>query len=143
MGIPFRVSWAETKTLAARAAAKLRAEGLVAGRISAFVTMKRFGSGPHRSGACDEALVEASADTTALGGAARRCLGRAYVARDRPYRYRKAGVMLAEIRPKGTEQLGLFPVASAAGVDGGARRGEPQVWEAGGRGVLAGVPVDT
>ena len=100
-------------THAARAAEKLRAEGLVAGRISAFVTTKGFGSGPHRSGGCDEALVEASADTTALVGAARRCLGRAYVGADtrgRPYRYRKAGVMLAEIRLEGTEQRGLFPV---------------------------------
>ena len=99
-------------THAARAAEKLRAEGLVAGRISAFVTTKRFGSGPHRSGGCDEALP-ATADTTALVAAARRCLKRAYVdadARGRPYRYRKAGVMLAEIRPEGTEQRGLFPV---------------------------------
>ena len=100
-------------THAARAAEKLRLEGLVAGRISAFVTTKGFGSGPHRSGACDEALVEASADTTALVAAARRCLARAYVgtdARGRPYRYRKAGVMLAEIRPDGTEQRALFAV---------------------------------
>ena len=103
-------------THAARAAEKLRAEGLVAGRISAFVTTKRFGSGPHRSGGCDEALP-ATADTTALVAAARRCLRRAYVdadARGRPYRYRKAGVMLAEIRPEGTEQRGLFPIARVA-----------------------------
>lgn len=100
-------------THAARAAEKLRAEGLVAGRISAFVTTKGFGSGPHRSGGCDEALAEASADTTALVAAARRCLARAYVgadARGHGYRYRKAGVMLAEIRPEGTEQRGLFPL---------------------------------
>ena len=103
-------------THAARAAEKLRAEGLVAGRISAFVTTKRFGSGPHRSGGCDEALP-ATADTTALVAAARRCLRRAYVDADaggRPYRYRKAGVMLAEIRPEGTEQRGLFPIARVA-----------------------------
>ena len=103
-------------THAARAAEKLRAEGLVAGRISAFVTTKRFGSGPHRSGGCDEALP-ATADTTALVAASRRCLKRAYVdadARGRPFRYRKAGVMLAEIRPEGTEQQGLFPIARVA-----------------------------
>jgi len=100
-------------THAARAAEKLRSEGLVAGRMSAFVTTKGFGSGPHRSGGQDEALAEATSDTTELVAAARRCVRRAYVtadARGRPYRYRKAGVMLAEIRPEGTEQRGLFPV---------------------------------
>ena len=104
-------------THAARAAEKLRREGLVAGRIAAFVTTKGFGPGPHRSGACDEALGEASADTTALVAAARRCLGRAWAAHDgrgRPYLYRKAGVTLAEIRPEGTEQRGLFPVREGA-----------------------------
>ena len=109
-------------THAARAAEKLRAEGLVAGRIAAFVTTKGFGAGPHRSGGADEALVEATADTTALVAAARRCLGRAYAARDgrgRSYRYRKAGVTLLEIRPAGTEQRGLF---SAGGGPTGADR---------------------
>ncbi|MEL6614102.1 MAG: Y-family DNA polymerase [Bacteroidota bacterium] len=103
-------------THASRAAEKLRREGLVAGRISAFATTKRFGQGPHRTGHRDEMLTEATADTTELVAAARRCLARAYVARDargRPYRYRKAGVMLAEIRPEGTEQRGLFPVGEA------------------------------
>ena len=98
-------------THAARAAEKLRREGLVAGRIAAFVTTKGFGAGPHRSGGADEGLAEATADTTALVAAARRCLGRAHVrcdARGRPYRYRKAGVTVFEIRPEGTEQRGLF-----------------------------------
>ena len=98
-------------THAARAAEKLRREGLVAGRIAAFVTTKGFGAPPHRSGGCDEALAEATADTTALVAAARRCLRRAYAARDargRAYRYRKAGVTLLEIRPEGTEQQSLF-----------------------------------
>ncbi|WP_412070606.1 Y-family DNA polymerase [Rubrivirga sp. IMCC43871] len=100
-------------THAARAAEKLRAEELVAGRISAFISTKGFGSGPHRSGGMDEALVEATADTTALVAAARRCLVRAHIAHDgqgRPYRYRKAGVMLAEIRPEGTQQRPLFSI---------------------------------
>ena len=100
-------------THAARAAEKLRREGLVAGRVAAFVTTKGFGDGPHRSGGADEALAEASADTTELVAAARRCLGRAYVARDaggRAYRYRKAGVTLSEIRPAGSEQRSLIPI---------------------------------
>ena len=100
-------------THAARAAEKLRCEGLVTGRISAFVSTKRFGAGPHRSGSGDEMLAEATADSTALVGAARRCLERAYArgdARGVPYRYRKAGVMLSEIRPVGTEQRGLFRI---------------------------------
>lgn len=84
----------------------------MAGRIEAFVTTKGFGAGPHRTGSQSEALV-ATADTTALVAAARRCLGRSYAMADgrgRPYRYRKAGVMLAEIRPRGAEQRVLFPV---------------------------------
>ena len=99
-------------THAARAAEKLRRERLVAGRIEAFVTTKQFGAGPHRSGAEGEA-VPATADTTALVAAARRCLRRAYAARDargRPFLYRKAGVTLSEIRPRGTEQRGLFAI---------------------------------
>ena len=100
-------------THAARAAEKLRREGLVAGRIEAFVTTKRFGSGPHRSGCRGETLREATADTTELVAAARRCLRRAWEAGDArgvPYRYRKAGVTLLEIRPRGSEQRGLFRV---------------------------------
>ena len=100
-------------THAARAAEKLRREGLVAGRISSFVTTKGFGAGPHRSGSEGETLAEATADTTELVAAARRCLRRAFAARDargRSFLYRKAGVMLAEIRPAGTEQRGLFPI---------------------------------
>ena len=99
-------------THAARAAEKLRREGLVAGRIEAFVTTKRFGSGPHRSGCQGEGLP-ATADSGALVAAARRCLGRAWQAADVrgvPYRYRKAGVTLLEIRPAGTEQRVLFAV---------------------------------
>ena len=99
-------------THAARAAEKLRREGLLAGRVEAFVTTKGFGAGPHRSGCQGEGLP-ATADSGALVAAARRCLGRAWAAADGrgvPYRYRKAGVTLLEIRPAGTEQRGLFAV---------------------------------
>ena len=102
-------------THAARAAEKLRREGLVAGRIEAFVTTKGFGAGPHRSGCQGETLAEATADSGALVAAARRCLARAWQAADArgvPYRYRKAGMTLLEIRPTGTEQRGLFAVTN-------------------------------
>ena len=100
-------------THAFRAAEKLRREGLVAAHVEAFVTTKGFGTGPHRSCARGEPLAEASSDATAIVAAARRCLRRAFVDADRsgrPYRYRKAGVVLSEIRPAGTEQRALFPI---------------------------------
>ncbi len=100
-------------THAARAAEKLRREGLVAGHIEAFISTKSYGNGPHRSAAQGEMLSESTSDTTALVAAARRCLSRGFVQacpRGRPYRYRKAGVTLSEIRPAGTEQRGLFPI---------------------------------
>ena len=100
-------------THAARAAEKLRREGLVAGRVEAFLSTKGFGTGPHRSGCEGEGLAEATADSGALVAAARRCLGRAWAPRDgrgRPYRYRKAGVTVLEVRPAGTEQRGLFAI---------------------------------
>ena len=111
-------------THAARAAEKLRREGLVAGHVSAFVTTKRFGPGPHRSCSAEEAFPEGTACTTALVAAARRCLARAFVATDgagRPYRYRKAGVVLSEIRPTGTEQRSLFAVHELATASDRAR----------------------
>ena len=108
-------------THAARAAEKLRREGLVAGRIEAFVSTKGFGAGPHRSGCRGEGLAEATADSVLLVAAARRCLGRAWAAADArgiPYRYRKAGVTLLEIRPRGSEQRGLFAITDGnAGAD--------------------------
>ena len=98
-------------THAARAAEKLRAEGLVAGRVGAFVTTKGHGRGPHRSGWVERELAVASARTPDLIHAARLALEDAFVvadARGRPYEYRKAGVVLGEIRPEGTEQRALF-----------------------------------
>ena len=98
-------------THAARAAEKLRAEGLVAGRVGAMVTTKGYGSGPHRSGWLELEVPVASARTPDLIRAASLALHRVYLARDddgRPYRYRKAGVVLSELRPAGTEQRSLF-----------------------------------
>ncbi|PAP75089.1 Y-family DNA polymerase [Rubrivirga marina] len=98
-------------THAARAAEKLRREGLVAGRVGAFCTTKGHGPGPHRTGWVERELAVASARTPDLIRAALLSLGEAYVGTDdrgRPYRYRKAGVVLGELRPAGTEQGALF-----------------------------------
>ena len=98
-------------THAARAAEKLRAEGLVAGRVGAFVTTKGYGSGPHRSGWLESEMTIASARTPDLIEAALRALDHIYLAQDERgvvYRYRKAGVVLSELRPVGTEQGTLF-----------------------------------
>ena len=106
-------------THAARAAEKLRAEGLVAGRVGAFATTKGVGAGPHRSGWVECDLAAQSSRTPDLVAAALGCLGRAFVGRDdrgRPYRYRKAGVVVSELRPAGAEQAALFSdLGGAAG----------------------------
>ena len=53
-------------THAARAAEKLRAEGLVAGQVAAFVTTKGYGPGPHRSGWVERPLAVATSRTPDL-----------------------------------------------------------------------------
>lgn len=98
-------------THAARAAEKLRREGLVAGHVAAFLTTKGYGDGPHRSGWVGVALDEATAHSPALIRAALTGLRGAYAERDgygREFGYRKAGVVLSEIRPVGNEQRSLF-----------------------------------
>lgn len=117
-------------THAARAAEKLRREGLVAGRLGAFVTTKGYGDGPHRSGWTERPLDIASARTPDLIRAAILCLRLAHLQADthgQPYGYRKAGVILSELRPAGTEQTALF-VSNA----------DP-VWRAGQERLLASV----
>ena len=97
-------------THAARAAEKLRREGLVAGHLQAFCTTKGFGNGPHRSFAHAEDFPEHTSDSRALIAAARRCIAGGYAETDflgRPFRYRKAGVMLCDVRPAGQEQRAL------------------------------------
>ncbi len=109
-------------THAARAAEKLRREGLVAGHVSAFVTTKGYGDGPHRSGSADVTLGVATAQSPDLIRAALLCLRRCHVAADargRPYGYRKAGVVLSDLCPADAVQTALFvadvaPEAQAA-----------------------------
>ena len=114
-------------THAARAGEKLRREGLVAGHVQAFCTTKGFGDGPHRSFAESEDFAEHTADSVAIIAAARRCLARGYRSTDlygRPFCYRKAGVMLCDIRPAGHEQraLALEPPQETASEADRARR---------------------
>ncbi len=109
-------------THAARACEKLRREGLVAGHVAVFVTTKGYGDGPHRSGSADATLAVATARSPDLIRAALLCLRRCHVAADatgRPYGYRKAGVVLSDLRPADAVQTALFtpetlPEAQAA-----------------------------
>ena len=87
----------------ARAAEKLRAEGLEAGQIAVFAHTNPHNGDPWYS-AQRAAEIEPTADTGALIGEAVRLLRAAW----RPgFRYFKAGVMLNELTPAG-QQPGLF-----------------------------------
>ena len=96
---------------AARAAEKLRAEGLAAGALQAFVTTGRHGDGPHHYGASMASFAHPTASSSALVGAARRLLRACHRPGDangRPHRYMKAGVILTELAPRGDCQGDLF-----------------------------------
>lgn len=96
---------------AQRAAEKLRAEGLVAGRIGVFVTTKRFGDPPYYSNAATTALRPATNHTPDLLRAAGRLLAAIY--REGPA-YKKAGVRLQALRPATARQGHLFADRTAA-----------------------------
>ena len=89
---------------ASRAAETLRAERLVAGALTAFVT-----TGPHTDtpyAASDTAALPApTSDTAALVAATRRVLDRVYAP---GVRYRKAGVMLFGLVPEDAATGHLF-----------------------------------
>ena len=96
---------------AARAAEKLRAEGLAAGALQAFVTTGRHSDGPHHYGAAMTPFAHPTASSSALVGAARRLVRACHRAEDasgRPHRYLKAGVILTELAPRGACQTDLF-----------------------------------
>ena len=104
-------------THAARAAEKLRREGLACRAVGAFVTTKGLGEGPHRSGSQAVALGQATNRTADLVRAALLCLGRCHEATDRrgrPYRYRKAGVTVWDLVPEAPEQGHLFQALDPA-----------------------------
>ena len=98
-------------THAARAAEKLRAEGLAAAAVGAFVSTKGIGEGPHRTGSGAVALGFATNRSPEIIRAALACLDRAHEQADRqgrPFRYRKAGVTLWDVGPAAPEQAHLF-----------------------------------
>ena len=90
---------------AQRAAEKLREEGRVAKGVKTFITTKRFGDPPYYSNGVSASLAAHTARAAAFVKASRRLLEPIY--RDR-YRYKKAGVMLYDIRPARPHQESLF-----------------------------------
>ncbi len=90
---------------AQRAAEKLREEGLVAKGIKVFITTKRFGDGPHYSNGVAGSISEHTARAAPFVKATRRLLEPIY---REGYGYKKAGVMLYDIRPKRPHQESLF-----------------------------------
>lgn len=88
-----------------RAAEKLREERLVAKGLQAFITTKRFGDGPHYSNGAQASLPEHTARDAAFAKASRELLDVIY--RTGPG-YKKAGVMLYDIRPARPHQPSLF-----------------------------------
>lgn len=104
-------------THAARAAEKLRREGLSCRAVGAFVTTRHFGDGPHRSGSRAVSLGQATNRTSDLVRAALMCLGQCHEVADRrgrPYRYRKAGVTAWDLVPESPEQGHLFQAPDPA-----------------------------
>lgn len=101
---------------AARAAEKLRAEGLAAGALQVFLTTGGHGPGPHRQGAAMEPLPHPTASTPVLVRLARRLLRachRPATGAGVPYRYLKTGVVLTELGPAGPCQADLFAARAA------------------------------
>ena len=92
-------------THAERAAEKLREEGLVARGTKAFITTKRFGDPPYYSNGLAGSLSEHAARAAPFVKATRRFLEIIY---REGYGYKKAGVMLYDIRPKRPHQESLF-----------------------------------
>lgn len=120
----------------ARAAEKMRAEGMLAGRISVWLRTAPMGKPqqlwPDSFSTC---LPQASADTRELARLALQLLERLW----KPgLRYGKVGVLLTELCPAGQAQGGLFEAeqtqqgdALMAVMDSINRSGKGRVWLAG------------
>jgi DNA polymerase V len=136
---------------ATRAGEKLRAHGLVAGQLAAFLHTNPHQPGPRHHGARSTRLVPMTDDTRELVAAARRCVEAAW--KD-GFAYAKAGVVLDDLRRREDAPRTLFeaedPRAAALmrAMDGlnakvwAARRlpggdGHPALLEAAGRALLA------
>ena len=92
-------------TYASRAAEKARRHGLVAARVQVFMTTRHFSKRPHRDAALTCALPYPTSDTFALARAARELAQRMWKG---GYRYKKADVVLLDLRPERPEQTHLF-----------------------------------
>lgn len=103
-------------THAARAAEKLRAQGSLAGAIVVEIGSSPFSEDePFYRRSTTVPLPEATADSRSLVRWALRGLKSIY--REGPA-YARAGVLLAEIRPRSAAQLGLFAAGDAARSEG-------------------------
>ena len=97
-------------THAARASEKLRAEGLHAGALQAFLTTGRHAT-PARSGALSAPFAQPTASPFEIVRLARRLVAACWRPADaagRPYRYLKTGVLLTDLTPRAARQPDLF-----------------------------------
>lgn len=90
---------------ATRAGEKLRAHGLVAGQLTAFLHTNPHKPGPRYHGARATRLAPMTDDTRDLAAAARRCIEAAW--RD-GFAYTKAGVILDDLRARQDAPATLF-----------------------------------
>lgn len=100
-----------------RAAQKLRAQDALAGALQVFIRTNIFKREvPQYQKGLTVPLPEATSDTRVLTAWALRILRRIY----RPgYGYHKAGVMLLDITPKGSQQFSLFAPSGVASARSG------------------------
>ena len=94
-----------TAAHATRAAEKLRAQGLVAGQLTAFVHTSPHREGRRHHGAPSTRLSPMTSDTRELVAAASRCVGAAW---REGCAYAKAGVVLDDLRPAAEVPRTLF-----------------------------------
>jgi DNA polymerase V len=94
-----------TAAHATRAAEKLRAQGLAAGQLTAFVHTSPHREGRRHHGARSTRLDPMTSDTRELVAAASRCVGAAW---REGCAYVKAGVVLDDLRPAAEVPRTLF-----------------------------------
>lgn len=86
-------------------AKKLRNDGCVAGRITVIVRGSRYGTFSHREGSRSAVLVEPTNSTIVLIKEAMKLLGALYT---EEIPYKKAGIVVSDIRPKINASASLF-----------------------------------
>ena len=100
-------------THASHACRTLRDEGLAARAVQVFYHTGRHGNGPHRSASLGLPLTPATNATDRVVAATHALLARSWAARDaagRPFRYKKAGVMLLDLCPADAQADLFAPV---------------------------------